>query len=186
VCGLDYGLTPAAIFGQITPRGQLRVIAELTSEDMGIRQFSQDILKPWIAMNFPKTQISFVGDPSGVKRADTDAKTAFEILGEEGLPAVPAHTNELTARREAVARYLTRLIDGQPGFVMDQSCVMLRKGFIGGYAYKRINVSGERYRDVPDKNIYSHPHDALQYLCMYAQYQGSGWQKIKERKLTLV
>jgi hypothetical protein len=186
VCGLDYGLTPAAVFGQLTPRGQLRIIAELTSENMGISQFADDILKPWIAIHAQGKAISFVGDPAGTKRADTDARTAFEILAEKGLAAIPAHSNDPTARREAVARYLTRLIDGQPGFVIDPSCTELRKGFLGGYCYKRIQTSGERYRDAPDKNRFSHPHDALQYLCMYANYAGDAWKPVKQPKLQLV
>jgi hypothetical protein len=41
----------------------------------------------------------------------------------------------------------------------------LRKGFQGGYQFRRLQVSGERYGDKPEKNIYSHPHDALQYVC---------------------
>jgi hypothetical protein len=41
---------------------------------------------------------------------------------------------------------------------------------MGGYCYKRLQVSGERYRDVPDKNSYSHPHDALQYAALYTQF----------------
>jgi len=43
---------------------------------------------------------------------------------------------------------------------------MLRKGFLGRYQYRRVKVSGsaERYHDEPEKNEYSHPHDALQYV----------------------
>jgi hypothetical protein len=37
---------------------------------------------------------------------------------------------------------------------------------LGRYQYRRVRVSGsaERYHDSPDKNEYSHPHDALQYV----------------------
>ena len=38
----------------------------------------------------------------------------------------------------------------------------------GGYQYKRMEVSGERYADKPDKNMYSHIHDALQYMMLGA------------------
>ena len=41
---------------------------------------------------------------------------------------------------------------------------MLRKGFAGGYHYRRLKVAGdERYHDEPNKNGFSHVHDALQY-----------------------
>ena len=75
------------------------------------------------------------------------------------------HTFEPTIRREAVAGALNRMVDGQPGFLLSPACNILRKGFAGGYHYKRVRVAGdERHHDRPDKNSYSHPHDALQYL----------------------
>jgi hypothetical protein len=54
----------------------------------------------------------------------------------------------------------------KPQFQIDPRCEVLRKGFRGRYQYKRIKItgSGERYHDVPDKNEFSHPHDALQYV----------------------
>ena len=64
-----------------------------------------------------------------------------------------------------MAGALNRMVDGEAGLLLSPSCKMLRKGFSGGYAYKRVRVTGdERYHDKPDKNAYSHPHDALQYL----------------------
>ena len=63
--------------------------------------------------------------------------------------------------------HLTRMIDGGPGMVLDPRCTTLRKGFNGRYRYERMKTSGSaRYRDRPVKDAFSHPHDALQYLCM--------------------
>lgn len=168
--GFDYGLTPACVVCQITPRGQLRVLADLLGEDMGIRQFARDAVKPFLAMNFPGYKIQATGDPAGNRRADSDEKTCFMELAEAGIPASPAITNEFLARREAVARYLTTLIDGVPGLAVSPNAKIIRKGFNGGYHYKRIQVTGEdRYKDVPEKNSYSHPHDALQYVCLFSK-----------------
>ena len=47
-------------------------------------------------------------------------------------------------------------------------CRNLIKGFEGGYQYRRLQVSGERFDDKPDKNHFSHIHDALQYLMLGA------------------
>ncbi len=50
---------------------------------------------------------------------------------------------------------------------LDPRCGVLRKGFNGGYKYRRVQVSGdERFTDEPNKNRYSHPHDALQYAAL--------------------
>jgi len=48
---------------------------------------------------------------------------------------------------------------------------MIRKGLQGGFCYRRIQKSGERYTDEPDKNEYSHPVEALEYAL---QGEGEG------------
>jgi hypothetical protein len=108
---------------------------------------------------------SITGDPAGDIRAQTDETTPFQILKAQGVPALPAATNDFIKRRESVAVPLSRLIDGEPGLIIHPNCKMTRKGMAGGYNYKRLQVTGEeRYRDVPDKNMYSHVCEAGQYL----------------------
>ena len=60
------------------------------------------------------------------------------------------------------------MIEGKPALLVDRRCTQLIKGFEGGYAYKRMQVSGERFDDKPDKNMFSHVHDAAQYLFLGA------------------
>ena len=168
--GFDYGLTPACVICQVSPRGQLLVIDELFAKDMGIRQFARDVVKPHLSMNYAKHAFQAVGDPAGMSRSDTDEKTCFMELAEEGIPAMPAVTNSFVGRREAVAKYLTRLVDGKPALWLDPRCDMLRRGFNGRYQYRRLQVVGEdRFKDVPDKNDYSHLQDALQYAALHSQ-----------------
>lgn len=181
--GWDFGLTPAAIVGQITPRGQFRILAEYVAERMGIRQFARDVVKPAIASRFTEHRLGLslsdmplgeewrlirsVGDPAGVKHSDTDESSCFQELYALGFMAHPAKTNNLIPRREAVAGFLTRLSDGEPTLLLDPSCKQLRKGFNGGYRYRKMAVPGEeRFTEAPDKNSFSHPHDALQYLAL--------------------
>jgi hypothetical protein len=174
IIGLDYGLTPAAVICQLSPRGQLLVLDELCAENMGISQFARDVLKPHLATVWNGYGFSAVGDPTGNRRAESDEKTCFMELAEQGIPASPAISNDFLKRREAVAKYLTRLSDGKPTLLVHPRCTRVRKGFMGGYCFKRIQVGGERYRDVADKtNPYSHPHDALQYAALYTQFVDS-------------
>ena len=58
------------------------------------------------------------------------------------------------------------MADGKPAFLCDPSCRVLIKGFESGYSYKRMEVSGERFADKPDKGMFSHIHDALQYMLL--------------------
>jgi hypothetical protein len=165
----DFGLTPACIIMQQSPRGQVRVIDELISEGMGIERFARDVVKPFLlGEKYRGCQFYGTGDPAGGARSQSDETTCFQILEMQGLPADPAPSNSFTIRREAVAWFLTKMTDGEPGFILSSTCKVLRKGFISGYHYRKMKITGgDRYTETPDKNEFSHPHDALQYGCSF-------------------
>ena len=168
--GWDFGLTPAVIFGQMTPRGQLRIIDELVAEDMGIASFVENVVKPHLTNHYNGMKLISDGDPAGNSRAQTDEDTCLDVLKRHGILTQSARTNNFIARRESVVWFLSRMIDGQPGFLLSPQCRTLRKGFNGGYRYRRLQVPGEeRFTDEPDKNRFSHPMDGLQYLCLRQQ-----------------
>jgi hypothetical protein len=168
IAAFDFGLTPACAFLQMSPRGQLLGLRELVSEDMGIRQFYSEVVRPFVLAEFPRSRIEAVGDPAGNIRAQTDEKTCMQELLSLGLVCEPAPTNEFVARRESVAFFLQRMSGGEPGFLLDPSCKMLRKGFNGGYRYERLRSSGTtKFKDRPVKDKFSHIHDAFQYGCLH-------------------
>lgn len=162
--GIDFGLTPAAVLGQKTVLGQWRWIDEVVTENMGAVRFSEELGKV-LRGRYQGFEFAIYGDPAGDTRAQTDETTPFQILNGRNIPAVPAPTNDPIVRREAVAGALTRMIDGKPGLLISPRCKVTRKGMAGGYAYKRVQVSGdERFHDKPDKNKFSHPCEAAQYM----------------------
>ena len=163
--GIDFGLTPACVFAQRI-RGRWVILDELVAEDMGIVRYS-DLLKQQMALYMPREFYIF-GDPAGDHRVQTDEATPFQILRSKGINARPAPSNDVLVRLEAVNSTLTRMTDGESGLLIDPKCINLIKGFSGGYHYKRIQTSGERYDEKPNKNRFSHIHDALQYLLLGA------------------
>jgi hypothetical protein len=179
--GLDFGLTPAAVFGQRDAKGRWRILDELVSEDMGVQRFSELLAKHLDEFygHLNNNLFQAYGDPAGSQRAQTDEKTCLAIVREyTNVEVRAAPTNDFTLRRESVAGALNRMIDGKPGFQLSPICKMLRKGFAGGYHFKRVKVSGaERYHDKADKNEFSHCHDALQYLM-----SGAGEGRVVMRK----
>ena len=162
--GIDFGLTPAGVFGQKV-RGRWLVLQEIVAFDMGIVKFSE-ILRQEISTRYNQSEVIIFGDPAGDFRAQTDESTPFQILRGAGLYARPAPSNDVSLRLESVSAPLGRMVDGQSGFLIDPRCRTLIKGFEGGYQYRRLQVSGERYDDKPEKNHFSHIHDALQYLML--------------------
>ena len=148
------------------------VLDELVAEDMGIAQFARDVVKPHLSQFYPGFGINAVGDPAGMSRSQTEERTCFQELLDAGIPAIPAPTNEFIARREAVAKLLTSLIDGKPALQVSPSAPMVRKGFNGHYHFERLQVGGHEglFKSVPKKNEASHVHDALQYAALYARH----------------
>jgi len=166
--GLDFGLTPAAVFTQRLLNGRWIWFDELCAEDMGISRFA-DILGPMLRGKYAGFDFSIYGDPAGEQRVPTDEKTPFQILEAKGIPASPAPTNDFTLRRESIATALQRFIDGKPGLMISPKCVMTRKGLAGGYHFRRKKISGdESYHDTPYKNMYSHPVEAGGYAMIGA------------------
>lgn len=164
--GMDFGLTPAGLWGQRLVNGRILIHRELVTEDMGVKRFGALWLQE-TNLHYPDWPMERVtGDPAGNARGDDELDT-FQVLGGENVTAHPAHTNSFTIRREAFAAPLTRLIDGMPGLMVHSRCRRLIKALAGGYQFKRVAVSGmERFHDMPDKNMHSHVAEAGQYLVL--------------------
>jgi hypothetical protein len=169
ILGFDFGLTPSCAIIQQTPRGQVRILAERTSSDMGIERFLDDIIRPLLQLKYDGMKIYCVGDPAGGQRSQTNEITVFQQMEAQGFRCEPAATNDFQMRRDAVAWFLGKLVDGNPGFIMDPECKTLRAGFLGKYHYRKFKTESEKYAETPDKNEYSHLHDALQYACLYVR-----------------
>jgi hypothetical protein len=177
--GIDFGLTPAAVFAQQTVSGRWHWIDELVTEDMGAVRFAE-VLGPILRNRYTGYDFEIYGDPAGDDRAQTDETTPFEILRSRGIPVEKAPSNDPVMRREAVATALNRMIDGGPGLLVSPKCAVTRKGMAGGYSYKRVQVAGdERFHDKPNKNRFSHPCEAAQYMMLGA---GAGETVIKPKR----
>ena len=159
--GWDFGLTPCCVFAQFSG-GQLVFLDELTSERAGADSFS-DIVVPYSAQNFSGAEFYDIGDPAGAAGSQTDERSCFDILHGKDIWIEPGEISE-RIRIESIRKPLNTMIDGYPGLVIDPKCKILRKGFQGGYKYRKLQISGERYTPHPEKDMYSHSHDAAQYI----------------------
>ena len=169
ILGWDFGVrNSACVICQLHPNGKFRILREFVAEDMGIRTLAREVVRPELATTYKGHSVYSIGDPAGTKRTDTDERTCYEELREAGFETVAAKSNSLQARYEAVNSFLMRQVSGHPALELCPSCRMLRKGFNGAYKYRRLQVSGDEiYHNIPEKNKYSHPHDALQYAAMF-------------------
>jgi hypothetical protein len=182
--GLDFGLTPAAMLMQHMPTGQWRWIEEIVTERMGVQRLARNLLKPRL-QQLADEGYEFVvtGDPAGDAMAQTDENTCFRILRAEGVDARPAHTNDFTIRREVLGSACSRLIDGEPGFLISPTCRTARRGLAKAYCFRKIEISGhaQRYQEKPDKVMESHVIESGQYGMMGA---GAGRELTRRKRKT--
>ena len=164
--GVDFGRTPAAVMGQRV-FDRYRILRELCAEGMGARVFAR-LLKPALAEWFPGAQYSMWGDPAGEALSQADENSPFMMFRAEGLRLLPAPTNDPTIRIGAVDELLRQMVDGSPRIIVSPECRTLIGGMEGAYHYRKLQVSGDRYSEQPEKNMASHPADALQYLVVGA------------------
>lgn len=160
----DFGLTPACVFTQLLPDGRLLVFDEIVSRDMGIERFADIVVRHSKTTFATPPNFIDIGDPAGMQRSQTDERTCFQIMHAKRIMIEPG-IQSLALRLESIRKPLNTLIMGRPQFVLHPRCAALRKGFLGGYHYRRMQVSGVRYDAVPEKNASSHPMDALSYGC---------------------
>ena len=174
VVGLDAGLMPAAVLGQQDAMGRALILAEAVSTDMGAQRFIRTMLKPLLYERFPGIPVLVVVDPAGVQRAQTDERSVVDIIRAEGLRVVPARTNRIPARIDAVDDFLMRQVDGGPALLVDPRCTRLKAALMGGYRYK------PRGDAEIEKNSHSHCAEGLQYLMLHINTRGG--QVVSQRR----
>jgi hypothetical protein len=163
--GLDFGRTPAAVFCQMDPRGRFLVLSEVSGQNMGIERFIETLLRPHIAQKYQGVPLRIAPDPAGWQKTQVGELSPVDVLKQKGFTVVRPNTNKPDLRIAAVEAVLTKFIDGKPAFLVDKSCESLVKGFKTGYRWK-ANRKGELEDSSPDKNEWSHIHDALQYAVL--------------------
>jgi hypothetical protein len=148
------------VVAQVPTAGRIQVLREFWTDRDGIVDFTRNVTAE-CNIAWPGAQYVDYGDPAGMakfSRAGGGLTSNAELMREEaGIEVIPAEQS-FTARQQAVEQALERY----DGLLVDPSCTRLINGFIGGYHYPEIGKTGI-YREEPEKNRFSHPHDALQY-----------------------
>ena len=155
IVGQDWGLTPAGLWMQMQEDGRIFILRETPAFDMGTKRYLKTKLRPMHLTTFPTNPIIIIGDPSGVRRADSDEGTCFKEARNAGYIAKPASTNDPDVRIKTFDNVFSEYPDCRPMVLIDPSCKTFIAGVQSNYRYKRKKLSaGEEYEAKPDK---SHP-----------------------------
>ena len=163
--GVDFGRHGAVVVTQEDYHGRICVFEEITIDDAGLNVFLEQKVLPTLREKYGHFRIFVVGDPAGRQRSAYDDSSGFKILSDYGLEAIPAQTNDPEARIQSVERRLIQRTSHGPGLLVNvPDCPRLFEGFERGYRFKRTQAGA--LVKTPEKNGFSHVHDALQYACL--------------------
>ncbi len=195
--GIDVGggtLSPALIIGQRHPiTGAYLIHHEFCPASMGVDRFATNVVRlinEWYGEDIELHK--FGCDPAAKKREELYETVVMEALIDRGLPVVVAPTNAIDTRIAAIKSALGRWDFAKPLVMISRKgCPRLIKGLSGGWHYKQVNTSASKpkYREVPEKDEYSHPCDGLGYWFLSA---GEGVnlthknRRLKESKTVIV
>jgi len=97
-------------------------------------------------------------DPAGMQKSDKTEITSREVLVKRGIYPSFGEMRSKKRRASVTELLLPRHGDKRAWLVVSrEGCPILYRGFLGGYVFRKDT-------DDPEKNVYSHPHDALQYI----------------------
>lgn len=164
--GIDFGLTPAMIVGQLQGE-RLVIFCEWTEINMGAKRFMEKVV-PLFRLRFPyhnnlrKSVYCFI-DPAGFAKSQNDETTCAQEVAVFFSPRPGGITWE--NRRRSVEEFLIKRDKNGPMLqLVKKYCPVLLRGFNGGYRYpdKAFEKSNSEIR--PIKDVHSHPHDGLQMI----------------------
>lgn len=163
------GLTPACVIAQLQ-EDRLVIFREVIGLGMGAVRFVPHV-KSELRLYFPQITnleeqvISFI-DPAGMKKSETNEQTYLQYIIGGGFKRTRPGPMTWEKRKESVDELLVGLAGGQGKLQLyEPDCPILAAGFKGGYRYPDDITDAEPREARPVKDIHSHPHDGLQYLC---------------------
>jgi hypothetical protein len=164
ICAGDNGRWSGFLIGQVDTLGRLVVFDEITSDDINLTVFSE-IIASHMKAHYAGFEFETWIDPwAANQRGQVTDDTMAKVYRKSELHPRVSNTGSPTTMVEAVKKKLGEIRVGQPAIIISSKCKQLRKGLNGSYQYKRINVSGEKYTEKPDKGPYSHICNAFEFL----------------------
>lgn len=181
ILGVDQGLFAASVASQRTIMGQLRTLREtvLIREDgkalmkIGPTAFGR-MCRQMLSDHFPELRPENLRvrlDPAAFAASDREDDEHDWVLAFQaalGAKVRPAKTNKQALRLEAIHRAMGE----RDGYAIDPSCKHLIRAHLGGYHFKKAEISDGETRGhltIAD-TIYTHVADAEQYAALEGEH----------------
>ena len=162
IVGIDFGRWPAMLCAQQI-NDRIFVQYELLGFNESAVTFAPKA-KRFLEQHYSDYAIRAFGDPKGADKGQATDKSSFEVWDENGIHVTPAPVklNHIETRVTSVDHVLNDNPSGVARFQLSPLCRTTKIGMAGRYCLEK-DETGEIK---PTKNRYSHPCNALEYLCL--------------------
>lgn len=158
--GWDTGHSPCAVGMQQTVTGHFNFLFCLVGENMGMQQFIDSMVKPYIATRIPSVTFWHIGDPQAEVGSESDITDSPKMRILNSLGGYwRSGPQKWPPRREAVHNSLNAMHMGRALVQIDkENCRPLIQALRGGWHYP------EHSPETPKKDFHSHSGDSYAYL----------------------
>lgn len=154
--GLDFGRSPAAVFGQLV-NDRWQIVDEIVAFDVSSTTFAP-MVKRKLEQRFAGMTVYIYGDPKGQDKPQSEERTSYDIFASFGMTvlAAPCPNNNIQLRLDAVSFALNGMREGLPRLTLDPThCRTLKVAMAGKYHRERIKGANGETKEQPKKDRYS-------------------------------
>lgn len=165
VAGYDPGMQCGLIIGQQDMNGRILIYDEIVLEDYATDRMISEKLKPLLRRKYLGYDFLVVPDPASAGSSQSQQGASVLAVLKKHFAVKVDTDNTIETRLAPAQYYMMRLTGAGPALQIDPSCVKLIRALGGGYKYTVLK--GDNRREVPDKNVHSHPADGFTYLTRF-------------------
>lgn len=159
----DFGHNPSCIVTQRTPLGYWNILDSMVGSDIGVEELIEDRVKPLLIERYKGSPLRHIGDPAGNQREQTSISRSAVKAIKRSLGGTwrsgPVRWEE---RKNPLQAVLSRTIGGTGLVQVDRNRAKeIWHALRGGWHYHKSR-NGVLAAE-PQKDIHSHPADALSY-----------------------
>lgn len=159
----DFGLNPTCIITQVTSAGTWQILDSMVGESVGVEELCEMSVRPLVAQKYRGFKWDHIGDPSGKNREPSSSRvSAVRMLTKQLGGTWQSGPIKFFERREPLRAILAKQHGGRGLIQVDrQNATEVWHALRGGWHF-HVSRAGITSLE-PDKNIHSHPGDAMGY-----------------------
>lgn len=178
----DFGLNPAVVFSQISPKGQWKILDEVVPDLTAkptISEYIPQVLE-FCKKNYEGFEFKDICDIAGKQRSSHTGKTDIDWLISYGVRPLYNYVKVEEGINLVASRMICKEFDPEPAFMISTTCEKSIEAFAGAYRRKKPTLQGQETPPTQE-----HPYEDVMDCIRYTAWQyfdASTGKRPKRRK----